>query len=284
MPNGDSERAIALLDELTARRGTDEEIRLAADTLRRRIVSSVASDVSAGRPPLVGRDEIVKRLWSALTRAVGGRGGGVVLWGPAGIGKTRLLHELDAVRLTGAARLVRFEARPAHGLRPFAMILELAGCLLEEPGAAGCDPRAYALLVRARDADVPNDPARGATAASRKHSAMRSPSSLAAVSDESPTILTIDDVHAVDGAIWRVLRNLVRGAPTDVSSGSSPTEPSTRRSSRSSPSRASCSAFGCNASTPPPRPPHQGARAVTGDRSRAAVRRRRRPPASCCRL
>jgi DNA-binding SARP family transcriptional activator len=207
---GGSERAIALLDELTARRGTDEEVRLAADTLRRRIVASVASDVSAGSPPLVGRDEIVKRLSSALTRAVGGRGGGVVLWGPAGIGKTRLLHELDAVRLTGAARLVRFGARPAHGLHPFAMILELAGCLLEEPGAAGCDPRAYALLVRARDADVPNDPARGATAGIEEAFCDAVAELLAAVSDESPTILTIDDVHAADGAIWRVLRSLVR--------------------------------------------------------------------------
>jgi DNA-binding SARP family transcriptional activator len=206
---GGAERAVALLDELTVRRGTDEEVRLAADTLRRRIVSSVASDVSAGSPPLVGRDDIVKRLWSALTRAVGGRGGGVVLWGPAGIGKTRILRALDAVRLTGAARLVRFEARPAHGLRPFAMILELAGCLLEEPGAAGCDPRAYALLVRARDADVPNDSARG-TAGIEEAFCDAVAELLAAVSDESPTILTIDDVHAADGAIWRVLRNLIR--------------------------------------------------------------------------
>lgn len=208
---GDSQRAIALLDELTGRRGTDEEVRRAADKLRRRIGSSVASVVTAGGPPLVGREEIVKRLWSAVTRAVGGRGGGVVLWGPAGIGKTRLLRELDAVRLTGAARLVRFEARPAHVLRPVAMILELAGCLLEEPGAAGCDPRAYALLVRARGADAPHDSARGATAGIGEDAFCDAVAELlAAVSDESPTILTIDDVHAVDGAIWRVLRNLVR--------------------------------------------------------------------------
>ena len=208
---GDSRRAIALLDELTARRGTDEEVSLAADTLRRRIVSSVASDVSEESPPLVGREEIVKRLWSALTRAVGGRGGGVVLWGPAGIGKTRLLGELDAVRLTGAARLVRFDARPAHGLRPFTMIVELAGCLLEEPGAAGCDPRAYALLVRARDADMPNDAARGVAGDIGEEAFCDAVAELlAAVTDESPTILAIDDVHAVDDAIWRVLRNLVR--------------------------------------------------------------------------
>ena len=203
---GESQRAVALLDALTARKETDEEVSHAAVKLRRRIGAlDVHTDSRAATPPLVGREEIVRRLWSAVSRATGGRGGAVVLWGPAGIGKTRLLRELDAVRLTRAARLVRLEARPAHGLRPFAMILELAGCLLEEPGAAGCDPRAYALLIRARDAVVPNDHTIGEESFCDALAEL-----LAAVSDESPTILTIDDMHAVDGAIWRVLRSLIR--------------------------------------------------------------------------
>ena len=208
---GDLERAIALVDELTARGGTDESISVDASRLRRRIVSAAAAGTSAGAPPLVGREDIVRRLWSAVSRAVTGRGGAIVLWGPAGIGKTRLLRELDAVRLTGAARLVRLAARPEHALRPLEMILELAGCLLDEPGAAGCDPRAYALLVRARNADAPNDPTRGAVPAIGEDAFCEAMAELlAAVSDESPTILTIDDVHTVDGAIWRVLRSLVR--------------------------------------------------------------------------
>ena len=203
---GEPRRAIALLDELTSRGGTDEEIALAAAALRRRI----AATVSAGTPPLVGREAIVRRLWSALTRAAGGRGGAIVLWGPAGIGKTRLLGELDAACLTGAARLVRLEARPAHALRPFAMILELAGSLLEEPGAAGCDPRAYALLSGARSAALPNDPLNPAGAIGEDGFCDAIAELLAAVCDESPTILTIDDMHVVDGAIWRPLRALVR--------------------------------------------------------------------------
>jgi DNA-binding SARP family transcriptional activator len=196
---GDSQRAIALLDELTGRPGTDEEVSVAAAKLRRRIVASVPVDVRAPAPPLVGREEIVRRLWSAVMRAAGGRGSAIVLWGPAGIGKTRLLRELDALRLTGAARLVRLDARPAHGLRPFAMIVELAAVLLQEPGAAGCDPHAYALLADARVSGIGEEAFRDAFA-----------ELLAAVSDESLTILTIDDVHAVDAAIWSALRALVR--------------------------------------------------------------------------
>ena len=207
---GDLARAVAVLDELAARGGTDEAISLEATKLRRRIASAAAAGTSAGAPPLVGREDIVRRLWSAVTRAVGGRGGAIVLWGPAGIGKTRLLRELDTVRLTEGARLVRLEARPAHALRPLAMILELAGCLLDEPGAAGCDPRAYALLARARDAELPNDPACAVGTIVEETFCDAVAELLAAVSDESPTILTIDDVHAADGAIWRVLRGLVR--------------------------------------------------------------------------
>lgn len=206
---GDRQRAVALLDALTARGGADEEVSLAAAKLRRRIRSLDArSDSGTAILPLVGREEILRRLWSAVARAAGGRGGAVVLWGPAGIGKTRLLCELDALRLTGTARLVRLEARPAYGLRPFAMILDLASCLLEQPGAAGCDPRAYGLLVRARDATMADDSGRERIDEEPLRDAIAE--LLAAVSDESPTILTIDDVHVTDGAIWRVLRSLIR--------------------------------------------------------------------------
>ena len=207
---GEPRRAIALLDELTSRGGTDEEISLAAVRLRHRITAHLDATVTAATPPLVGREAIVRRLWSALTRAAGGRGGAIVLWGPAGIGKTRLLRELDAACLTGGARLVRLEARPAHALRPFAMILELASCLLEEPGAAGCDPRAYALLARARSAVLPNNLVNPIDTTGEDGFCDAIAELLAAVCDESPTILTIDDMHVVDSAIWRLLRALVR--------------------------------------------------------------------------
>lgn len=207
---GDHERAIVVLDELAARGGTDETIALAAAQLRRRIASAADAGTIASTPPLVGRDDIVRRLWSAVTRASGGHGGALVLWGPAGIGKTRLLRELEAVRLTGTSRLVRVEARPAHALRPLGIVRELARYLLEEPGAAGCDPRAYALLTRIDNVEQPNDSADVADGIKAETFCEAVAELLAAVSDESPTILTIDDTHVVDAAIWHLLRGLVR--------------------------------------------------------------------------
>ena len=204
---GDAERALAVLDELAARGATDEAILNAAAALRRRIA---AVGVTANDTPLVGREEIVRRLWSAIGRAAAGRGGAILLWGPPGVGKTRLLRELEAVRLTGTARLVRLDARPLHALRPFAMILELAGTLLDEPGAAGCDPQAYALLARARNAALPNDHGAAIGTVGEETFCDAVGELLAAVTDESPTILAIDDAHAVDGAFWRALRGLLR--------------------------------------------------------------------------
>lgn len=207
---GDFDGATSMLDELAARGGTDDPMAHEAGKLRRRVAAAVAAGRSRGTSPLVGRDDIVRRLWSAVTRAAAGHGGAIVLWGPAGVGKTRLLRELEAVRVTGAARLVRLEVRPVHALRPFTMILELAGYLLDEPGAAGCDPRAYGLLARARNVGLPNDLAAAVEEIDEESFCDAVAELLAAVSDESPTILTVDDMHGVDGAIWRVLRGLVR--------------------------------------------------------------------------
>ena len=207
---GDPQRAIRLLDELAAREDADDEICHAAAALRQRIVSHLGAKVNAHSSVLVGRAAIVRRLWSAVSRAVGGHGGAIVLWGPAGIGKTRLLRELDTVCLTGVARLVRLEARPAHGLHPGTMILELAGCLLDEPGAAGCDPRAYALLAGTRHGSLPNDESDAVGAIGEETLRDAVAELLAAICDESPTILAIDDMHTVDGAIWHLLRALVR--------------------------------------------------------------------------
>lgn len=207
---GDPRRAITLLDELTAHGEADEEILSSAAKLRQRIAEQLAADVNVRRTALVGREAILRRLWSAVSRAVNGQGGAIVLWGAAGIGKTRLLRELDAVRLTGAARLVRLDARPGYGLHPLTMILDLAGSLLDEPGAAGCDPRAYALLAGTRSGSQPNDQSGTVGAIGEETLRDALAELLAAICDESPTILAIDDMHAVDSGIWHVLRGLAR--------------------------------------------------------------------------
>jgi WD40 repeat protein/DNA-binding SARP family transcriptional activator len=81
--------------------------------------------------PLVGRDEELARLRELWRRARAGSGAGVLVTGPSGIGKTRLLQELaDEVRRDGGA-VVHGELGAVHG--PTLLIVEDARRAPEVP-------------------------------------------------------------------------------------------------------------------------------------------------------
>lgn len=148
-------------------------------------------------PPqgLFGRDDIMRRIGGAVARAADGRGGAVLLWGPPGIGKTRILDEVERARGIVGARLLRIEARPVHGLRPVAFLHDLVVRLLDAPGAAGCSPAAYDALRRWSGNDLLGDALTEL---------------LAAVADEAPLVIACDDMHLVEPGIWRLLRGVLR--------------------------------------------------------------------------
>ena len=67
-------------------------------------------------PPLVGRDAELERLREAWARARAGRGAVVVVSGPPGIGRTRLVAELaHEVQREGARVLYGAGAAPSPG-------------------------------------------------------------------------------------------------------------------------------------------------------------------------
>jgi DNA-binding SARP family transcriptional activator len=73
-----------------------------------RLVGAKAREPREASPPMVGRDDELSRLRSALDDLVSGRGRIVLLTGEAGIGKTRLLGEL---RTLAADRVTWLEGR-----------------------------------------------------------------------------------------------------------------------------------------------------------------------------
>jgi DNA-binding SARP family transcriptional activator len=197
---GDATAGLATLDELEAC-GIDDTLSFAAARLRRRLVHQIAARDS-GEIPLIGRDDVMRRLWTALSRARSGRGSGVLLWGPAGIGKTRILDELARLSIDDFT-YIRLAARPVHALRPMGLLVDVTEQLFDAPGAAGCDPAAYSALKQRLVRAKPNDTLRDDESLFDELVEL-----LAAITDDAPLLLAIDDMHVVDPAIWRFLRAL----------------------------------------------------------------------------
>jgi hypothetical protein len=94
-----------------------------------------------------------------------------------------------------------------YALRPLALILDLARRLLDEPGAAGCDPAAYRALRHWLDRGTPNEPAAAIADVELFDAFIEL---LSALSEESPVVLAVDDMHLVDQDVWRLLRAVIR--------------------------------------------------------------------------
>lgn len=160
-------------------------------------------------PRLVGRDDVMGRLASALDAACGGDGRILLIVGEPGIGKTRAADELahlaagrGAAVFTGRSH----EDEGAPAFWPWVQVLRAA--------AAGSDFSAIAELVpdldptasrRAPTLPEPSDPERsrfrlfdGVVSFLRRRSA------------ESPTVLILDDLHWADEGSLQLLRFLAR--------------------------------------------------------------------------
>src|SRR5690606_19771220 len=105
------------------------------------------------RTPLVGRDAELARLRAAAARAAAGRGGVVLVTGPEGIGRSRLLAELEEAPERKPFDVVVVRAGPDDGA-PGASAAALLGELSQEgvaaPVAAGAIPDALAAAVAVR--------------------------------------------------------------------------------------------------------------------------------------
>lgn len=190
--SGDGARALATFTAFAERLKRDpggakpdaETSALAARIREDRSLRPRPSGPTARRAPLVGRSAELERLVSVWRRSVEGRGGVVVIDGDSGTGKSRLAEELGRRARVDGAVVVAVRAVEADQTDPCGGLLGIArGGLLDAPGIAGTSPSALAEL-------------RGATitrAAARAFS-----EALAAVAEEQPLLVVIDDAHWLD--------------------------------------------------------------------------------------
>lgn len=189
--------------------GVQAQVR--ARALLRRL-DSVSDAERLGEPTFVGRDDQLRRIEALLSDARAGRGGALILTGPAGIGKTRLLDEARVIASVAGVRTVRVRCNREDVHRPLSGIADLVPQLLELRGAAGSNPKNLARLRRFTQASdegqVREADERALPSFVRAQLVEAVIDVLGAVTSEGAILLQIDDVQWVDqslGWFWRDL-------------------------------------------------------------------------------
>jgi DNA-binding CsgD family transcriptional regulator len=167
-------------------------------------------DRRADDAPLLEREEELARLGTLLSRGRAGTGRVLLIEGPAGIGKTRLLTEARS-----SAERLGFEVFPARGGElereyGFGIVRQL----LESP-VARADPAERRVLLSGAaelaEAVVSPSPSEMPGAADTTQSVLHGLYWLVVnLSERSPLLLAVDDLHWVDGPSLRFLLYLAR--------------------------------------------------------------------------
>ncbi len=164
---------------------------------------------------LVGREGDFATLLEAWAAARSGKARHVHVVAPAGLGKTRLLRELESrIRHTaGAAKYVR--AHPGDRDMPYALACEIASALASLPGARGVAPEVASTLI-GLDPSLANTYSAAADTATgddaRRRRAFALTELLRATSDEGPVALLVDDLHWADAESFVILESLLARA------------------------------------------------------------------------
>ena len=157
----------------------------------------------AAGPALLERDRELATIRAAINAAANGHGGVVWVEGPAGIGKTSLLRAAGEHAREAGLRVLR--ARPAELEREFAFgvvrgLFEPA--VTAQPAVLASGPASLAAPVVTLA-----EPSGPAVTGERLHGLYWL---TVALSDESPLVLVVDDVHWADGPSLQALAYLAR--------------------------------------------------------------------------
>lgn len=171
--------------------------------------------------PLVGRGKELAKLHDCFAEAVRGRTTVVALAGEPGIGKSRLLLALAHRAADAGARALRGSAVDAEGMPPYLPFIEALGRhirvtppdrLRDQIGSAGEILAALWPTLPARLGDLsPGYVLPPEQARLRLYDAIAD--FLAAIADEQPLALLLDDLHWADSASLDLLRHIVRVEP-----------------------------------------------------------------------
>ena len=212
---GSKRAALAILDGYLRELGdARSEIRLPASVLRRRIAERLPAGGGylASEAHFLGRAESMTLLTERFREARAGSSRALLLWGDAGVGKSRLLAEFAGVAALEGAQVARVGCQERDVDRPLSLFIELVPTLLGLPGALGIAPESMQYLRRL----TAHDPAVVEPSAATREAELLFANVRRAILDlvdaiatESPVVLCLEDLQWLDESSWRVLRELL---------------------------------------------------------------------------
>ena len=216
--NGSKASAVAILDRFIAELNSGpRDIRIPASVLRRRIAERLSSPYSASAEAcFVGRDGILAALTTQLRRLHRSHGSSCLVWGPPGIGKSRLALEATRVATLEGVRVTRTACQRSDARRPLSVFADVVPSLLDLPGSLGCAPQSRECLMRLTQLDAaspatgsaaPPTPTEAAFAHARVGQAILDV--IDAVCEEAPLLLVVENVQWSDAISADILRQLI---------------------------------------------------------------------------
>jgi DNA-binding SARP family transcriptional activator len=214
--NGSKASAVAILDHFIAELNAGpRDIRIPASVLRRRIAERLAAPYSASAEAcFVGRDDIVAQLTTQLRGLRRAHGSSCLLWGPAGIGKSRVALEATRVATLEGVRVSRTVCQASDISRPLSVFADLVPSLLDLPGSLGCSPISREYLTRLTQFErtstedvVAGTPTEAAFTNARIGHAILD--LIDSVCDEAPLLIVVENADCTDTISAEVLRKLV---------------------------------------------------------------------------
>ncbi|HEY8833586.1 MAG TPA: AAA family ATPase, partial [Gemmatimonadaceae bacterium] len=211
---GNKKEAIAILDRYLEEMGSyDKYLTLPATILRKRITEKISERSVPGTQEcaFVGRNVEMEKLNLRLTAARAGKGGGCLVIGEAGIGKSRLALELAKRAELDGVIVERAVCRRSDLDRPLSVFVDLVPRLRELRGALGCSSETIGVLKRLTEVDT----AAGDDIASSDSATVYARTRRAlfdlfdAIADEQCVLVIVEDVQWLDPASATLLGAMI---------------------------------------------------------------------------